>query len=402
MKIDPRTSVLEARIGNLQEQLALLTEKNRNLVYENGLLKEEIDRLRTENSFLRNESEEKDGRISDLSIEMKELKFRTGMNSSNSSKPPSSDVYHKPNPKSLRKKSGKERGGQYGHKGSTIELPHLPDEVVVHYPSRCSKCPHLHECEHVTCSEKRFVIDMVTITRVTEHQRMTADCPYRIKGHNNSYSTGPESGTFPENVNARIQYGDALTSLVGTLDVYGAMSDQRVSTLVRSLFGITLSPGTVVNMTKRCAELAAPYLEKIREELIKSGLIHLDESGLRLNGDLVWLHDVSNAMNTYLTVHKKRGLEGTMNDGVIPDFDGTVVHDCWSPYFKLINLTHALCNAHFLRELNGVLDVEPDHKWASQFIELLLDMKESKEKAIIEGKDSLDSAALEKFDKRYD
>jgi len=101
-------------------------------------------------------------------------------------------------------------------------------------------------------------------------------------------------------------------------------------------------------------------------------------------------------------VHQKRGIEGIKDNGVILDFKGAAVHDCWSSYWKADDVEHAVCCAHLMRELNGIKESEPKHKWSPAFFKLLLEMKMAKEKALEANQNALSHEELKQFDNRYD
>ncbi len=111
--------------------------------------------------------------VKEQAAEILELRGRLGLNSTNSSKPPSSDGYEKPKPKSRRQPSGKKSGGQPGHNSSHMEIPHEPDEVLEHLPEKCERCPFKAACKangNFACTESRYVVDVLVTTKVTEHQ----------------------------------------------------------------------------------------------------------------------------------------------------------------------------------------------------------------------------------------
>lgn len=111
--------------------------------------------------------------IAQLNQTIQELKEQLNKNSQNSSKPPSSDGFKKPAPKSLRKPSGKKAGGQRGHRGTHLAVITAPDEIVKHMPSSCEGCPHYQLCKGTACiAEKRNVIDAVVTVSITEHQAL--------------------------------------------------------------------------------------------------------------------------------------------------------------------------------------------------------------------------------------
>ena len=332
--------------------------------------------------------------IDDLTQTIKELTERLGMNSRNSSKPPASDGLEKPAPKSLRKPSGKKVGGQGGHPGSRLDATAEPDEIIMHTPSACHGCPSYDVClSRARIGETRQVYDAVVTVRVAAHQVAVFDC---------ARYGGQRKGEFPDNIKAPTQYGENLQALVVALNTIGAVSVNRTHEILGSVFGIPLSTGTVSNMVSRFADGLAGAVELIRERMAASRIAHLDETGTRVDGKTVWVHNASNSEYTHLTVHEKRGKEGTDAGGVMPTFSGDAIHDCWMPYWKYTGIRHGLCNAHLLRELVRVEENHPGQTWATDFKKLLLEMKEEKEKAISAGEMQFSGDELNDFGRRYD
>ena len=163
--------------------------------------------------------------IIDLQETIKEQRRQLNMDSHNSSKPPSSDGYKKPNKdRSLRTKTGRKPGGQKGHSGANMKVPHEPDEVKEHHPDKCMTCPHFASCvangKVFECGEKRYVVEAVVSTKVIEHQSLKAvACPY---------SESKLKGDFPEGVKAYVQYGDTFTAMAGLLSTFGAVTLARI------------------------------------------------------------------------------------------------------------------------------------------------------------------------------
>ena len=155
-------------------------------------------------------------------------------------------------------------------------------------------------------------------------------------------------------------------------------------------------------MVKRCADSLGETVGKIKDKMIGSALGHFDETGTRVDKKLWWVHDASNCEYTYLDISPKRGAAGMEQCGVLPEFKGIAMHDCWASYWNYPDIQHAVCCAHLLRELTGIDENHPEQKWASAFIDLLLEMKKVKDKAIEKGKDSLSYYHYHKFDKKYD
>ena len=336
--------------------------------------------------------------IKELQETIKELRRQLGQNSQNSSKPPSSDGFHKPKPQSLRQKSGKKQGGQTGHQGTHMAIPHEPDEYKKHLPKRCLACPHLNECvadgNVFSCGEKRYEVNAVIATKVTEHQSLKVkSCPCCGESF---------TGEFPEGIRAYVQYGDSVSVLAGLLSTYGAVSTQRIHILLGSLLGVSLSTGTITTMVAKCAKRVGGVLETIKSMLIGTKVANFDETGTDVNGKTIWVHNSSTPELTYQTISTRRGKDGMEENGVLTNFQGVAVHDCWSPYWKYDNVTHAVCNGHLLRELTGVEQYSPEHKWAPEFKSLLRTMKKVRDKAVAKGKTELSYYHLHKFDTEYD
>lgn len=333
--------------------------------------------------------------IAQLNQTIQELKEQLNKNSKNSSKPPSSDGFKKPAPKSLRKPSGKKAGGQNGHPGAHLTVTSEPDEIVQHMPSACEGCPHYKMCRGTACvAEKRHVIDAVVTVNVTEHQLL--EIPICMLHGDN------RKGAFPNDVRATVQYGENLQALSVALNTVGAVSVKRAHEILSGVFNIPLATGTISNMVKRCADAVSETVSKIKQKIAGSGLGHFDETGTRVDKKLWWVHNASNCEFTYLDISPKRGHLGMEQCGVLPSFHGIAMHDCWSSYWSYKDCRHAVCCAHLLRELTGIVENHPNQKWASAFIDLLTEMKKVKDKAVLAGKESLSYYYCHKFDKRYD
>src|SRR3954462_6152149 len=148
-----------------------------------------------------------------------------------------------------------------------------------------------------------------------------------------------------------------------------------------------MSTGTVAAWTARAAAGLAPFTAAARAALTGAELVHADETGLRVAGRLHWLHVACSLRFTALFCHRRRGTEAIDAAGVLPGFTGTLVHDAFAPYTRYRSATHALCNAHLLRELIAVVDHQHAHPppssgqlpdgwcWATQIIDALLALK---------------------------
>ena len=290
-----------------------------------------------------------------------ELERQLGLNSTNSSKPPSSDGVKQPSrrTRSLRTKSNRPSGGQAGHPGQTLEWVKTPAHIECHpLPHTCHQCGL--SLSAVSCSGRlrRQVFDIPQLDiEVTEHQVAIKQCPR---------CSTRVAGAFPEGVNAPVQYGERIRGLAAYLNQQQLIPERRLSELLSDVFGCSLCPATVTAAIKTVEKACEPLVQQIRHQLEHESTKHLDETGFRIGATTQWLHVVSTAgLSWYRTSPKRKDLSPLQH------MQGVVVHDHWKSYFQLSSVKHGLCNAHHLRELKA-LD-ELDHEsWAKSMTKLLL------------------------------
>ena len=307
---------------------------------------ETIARLEAENASLRQR--------------LDEMERRLALNSQNSGKPPSSDGLKKPpseaRTRSLRRKSGRNAGGQTGHPGRTLHQRSDPDATWVHAPSTCNACGSPLS-DGVGRPVVRQVFDLPTPQplQVTEHRAYAGRC--RRCG-----TTTP--ATFPQGVTAPVQYGPRLRATAVYLHQAHFLPEARLSQVLADLFQAKVAPATLAAMSRRSAKRLWGFVERLREVSVsRAGVKHLDETGLRMGGRTAWLHVVCTPWLAWYRVEPQRG---HLPSGL----SGCVIHDHWQPYFTLAGVVHGLCNAHHLRELQALMDIEKE-AWAAQMQHLL-------------------------------
>lgn len=327
-------------------------------------------------------------RIAELEAEVAELRARVGQNPRNSSRPPSSEGLGKPAPKSQRRRSGRRPGGQNGHQGSTLAQVADPDEVVRHEPVGCAGCGGgLAEAAGVGV-ERRQVFDLPPIrVQVTEHQLVVRRC--------GGCGTATRAAA-PDGVDAPACYGPRVAAIVVYLYVGQFLSRKRAAAALAELFGTPVCGGTVTAMTARAAARLGAFTALTRDRIAAADVAHFDETGLRVDGRLRWVHSASTGKYSLITVHDKRGVAAMDAAGVLPAFTGIACHDAWAPYDTYDRAIHALCNAHLLRELQAVADQTPEGQWcwAAQAADALRAMKHLRDAAVHAGDTSADAEAL--------
>jgi transposase len=318
------------------------------LVY---VLLQKVEFLEKENALFRQENSE--------------LKSRLNGNSKNSSRPPSSDGYRKkPTPALPKIKKGKQ-GGQKGHKGDTLQQSKTPDKLVKIRPSECG-CGHHFTDKECELSSKRQVFELPQPQlEVIEYQIHTAKCPKCGLMH---------QGEAPKNVTAPVQYGNRAKAFAVLLNTNYKVPFKKIQLMFKDLFGYSINESTIYSASKLCYDQLEKTEEVIKSKVSESNVVHADESGLRVLGKLHWLHTATTLNHTYLFVHEKRGQLALNSDKSILDkVAGWLVHDCWSSYFKFNGMDHAICGAHILRELQGLIE-SGESEWAKEFHAFLLDL----------------------------
>ena len=298
--------------------------------------------------------------IAALKARLAELERRLGLNSSNSGKPPSSDGLKKPprpaRTKSLRGPSNKPSGGQTGHKGETLEQVAAPDHTVDHVPPVCAACGAAVTLAMSTGHSARQVFDLPEPTPLVVTEHRAHDCRCAACG------THSRAG-FPEGVNAPVQYGPRIAAIVTYLLHYQLVPEDRLAELMADLFGVRIAAATIARISRSCAARLQGFVAAVRDRVAAAAVKHMDETGFRIGGKTQWLHIASTAWLTFYRTCARRG-------SLLANVVGTVVHDHWKPYYTMTGVLHALCNAHHLRELAALVEIEKED-WARRMQRLL-------------------------------
>lgn len=289
------------------------------------------------------------------------LAGKLGLNSQNSSKPPSTDPNRK---KRNRGKGNNKPGGQPGRVGTNLEPIDNPDTIV---PIKLDKRRLPKGDYHEVGFESRQVIDIEISRIVTE---------YRAQILENSEGKRYVAA-FPKGVSRPIQYGQSIKAHAVYLSQFQLIPYERVADYFINEAAIPISVGSLFNFNQEAYELLEAFDAIAKQKLIEAALVHADETGINVNGKRIWLHNASNERWTYFYPHQKRGSEAMDEIGILPDFRGTLVHDHWKPYYTYQYCQHGLCNAHHLRELQWVIDNHAQYTWAKTMQDLLLETNEA-------------------------
>lgn len=330
--------------------------------------------------------------VAQQNIRIQELEDQLAKNSQNSGKPPSSDGLKKPKTKSLRRPTGRGKGGQKGHQGHTLEMVAEPNYQETYPVTSCPHCAENLSDIAVIGYEKRQVFDLPPVEiEVSEHRVEVKRCP---QCHREA------KGDFPADVSATVQYGPRLKAQAVYLNQYQLLPWARTCEALGDLYNHQPAEALIQEANRLCQTNIEPSLAQIKEALIAADVAHFDETGIRVEGKLYWLHGAGTDQLTYYAVHAKRGQIGMKAMGILPQFTGRAIHDHLKSYFQFTNCLHGLCNAHHLRELQFIVD-QYQQEWAKQIIDLLLTIKNAVDNAL-ETNRSLSPYRCRQFSQQYD
>ena len=397
-KIKNLESIIEMQKQQLQEkdnEIASLKLTIKSLKEEHSktitIMQNEIVELRTENKKLKKIIKEKDKeikklntRIDKLEKENKKLQNQKAKNSSNSSKPSSTDGFHKVT-HSLRSKSERNVGGQNNHEGSTLDIKTVENIIQSNKDNVIIKEKILLVSNKKLDGKSKFVVDTQLSVIITK---------YNLVYDKNAPS-------LPSELKNTVTYGSNLKSTVCLLNLENAISVARTVDIINELTGglIKLSTGTIINIIYELKTKVQPAIESIKSFLLRCEVNHKDETMLYCNGEPRWFHVFSNNLATYYYYHEKRGNVADIEKGLLRIFTGTLVHDHMKGLYRF-QCNDAECNAHILRYLQYSIE-QYNRKWAQDLIDLLLKIKSEIKEEMINGNNCLKSESILKYEQRY-
>lgn len=321
-----------------------------------------------------------------------DLQSRLTLNSTNSSKPPSSDGLHKPAPKSLRQPTGRKPGGQQGHPGSTLRPVDKPDQIIPIPLDICPRgCGTSLKKRPVSAYVTRQVFDLPPQKLfVTEHRAETKRCPAC-----DALVTAP----FPSHVSAPVQYGTRFLALLVYLRDQQFIASDRLSQLCADIFGQGVSEQIIQNAETTAYQNLQGFETQVMTLLPSAKILHADETGLRVLAKLQWVHTLGSRLLTWYGLHARRGRQAMKYFSVLTRFHGRLIHDCLAAYFQWPCL-HGLCNAHLLRELTFLFETLRQD-WAGKMKRLLLDMHKRVDDLKTQGRSRLSRTEILSWLRRY-
>jgi transposase len=360
-------------------------------------LRAESAGLRAEVAALTSANELLAGQVVVLTGKIAELEKRLSKDSSNSSKPPSSDRFKKPRPESpnraARRAEGRKPGKQPGTDGKHLAQIDDPDDVELHVPGCCDGCGGDLAEAPVEAVEVRQVFDLPDPRLHTvEHRAETRRCGCGTK----------TKAVFPADARSYASYGPKLRAVALYLLAYQHLPFERCQATLRDLFAVDVSTGFLDSLFTEGGDGLVLFMAAVLGHLLASDVVHVDETFDHVGKKKAYIHVVCSELYTFLHADETRGKDGTERTGLFPDYTGTAVHDRLVQYFGYTNATHAVCAAHLIRELVSVGHDPVQRPWASAMTALLYTMNTTAHAARAAGASQIDPDILAKFIADYD
>jgi len=374
-----------------------------------GQLAAENAALRAENAALRVEHEELERMVAALTERVAELERRLASDSSNSSRPPSSDAPWSKKPakkRSSRSRSGRKPGKQPGASSSSRSLIDDAEDTLEIQPERCRRCDASLEGAQECRRQRRQIIDVrpAPPPKVTEYQRISKVCRccgvVTTPGWDDQAVPIEHAETVAA-VGSPVRIGPEALARAALLTCAHYLPIGRARDLLEALTAIDISTGFLAGIRGRAARrLEKKFLGHMQNLLASAPLLHADETPGRAAGALSYVHV---ACTEYLTLMHVGDRSGATIDagGVLAEFTGVLVRDGYAGYQHL-QAVHAWCGAHLLRDLRSISDADPEGQlWATAMATTLLDANHAAHQARERGADRLDEATLNQIRNHY-
>lgn len=346
------------------------------IIYEKDA---EIARLTVENATLKE-------RVWKLETEVDRLRKQLNNNSSNSSTPPSQDQKPgRPNAYNSREKSGKKNGGQKDHEGHYLSKAEIEAKIasgeITHRVVN-----HGHACGNRRYISK-YIIDIKLETTATEHR---------------FYEDDDGDYGVPVGFHTDVQYGNELKTLAVTLVGQGIVASQRATEFIHELSSnaIRVSEGSIYNWLAEFDAKAVPVIAAIKTKLLNTPVMNIDETGARCEKENMFFRNYSDESHVMYTFNQTKGKKAIEEDGVLPIYAGTLVHDHNTVNYNY-GLRNAECNVHIIRYLKANFECTYN-LWSLDMIDFLTGLHRAKKLAMSFGLNEFDEWDRNGYSRRYD
>ena len=285
-----------------------------------------------------------------LQMRLGQSQHASGANQPSATIPP----FQKENKNGSSRKKKRKRGGQPGHKGSRRAKP-APDRTREHESESCPDCGG--KLRRTGETRERLSEDIPenlksVVTNDVIHRDYCPKCQKRVEPKLPDVLPNCQLGNRTLVFSALLHYSQGLTisQIVDTFNFHLRMK---------------LTPGGLVQMWHRLADLLFAWYEEIHRDCLASAKLHADETGWRVNGQTHWLWCFAGVDSTFYMIDRSRG-SPALSKFFVEHFEGVLITDFWSPYDAISCADQQKCWPHLLRDLAEVDKKHSDHpEWKS-------------------------------------
>jgi transposase len=285
--------------------------------------------------------------VTRLSARVQDLEARLHQNSSNSSRPPSSDAPSAGSTHSPRLPSGRSRGGQPGHQGHkrTLLPPERLSGTKVLKPHHCRRCG-APLCGHDPAPLRHQVIDIPRVLAMAfEYQLHALECPHCHITTRAELPPGVPWGNF----------GPRLQAFIAVCAGAYRLSQRTIEQLIADIYGVEVSLGTVAHLEQQASEAVAAPVAEAAQVVQAQPVVHADETSWREAKQKAWLWVVVAANMAVFLIRRSRGAD-VARELLGACFRGLLVTDRWAAYNWVDQKRRQLCWAHLVRQFAGFED----------------------------------------------
>lgn len=369
--------IQKKQLRQQSEQLEDLQKENKTQYYKN-----KYELAVQENRIMKKQFEKQ---IQEKEDYIAKIRGQLNKNSSNSSKPSSTDGFKKVI-HSSREKTGRKQGGQKGHKYHSAETVSNPDKIVKLPKVRKCRCGGKIEYDKETI--KKQIIELITKYETIEYQGKLGRC----KKCGRIYTPN-----FPKGINNQVQYGDTVKGLSLILSEYGNVPVDKIQEIIGILTNTRgPSSGSIMKWKKKSYKKMKPIREEIKEEMLKEPIINNDETPYKLNGRQKYAIGAFTEKLSAIECNGGREKEAFEKMNIYPRYAGTIMGDHYAVN-ESFQGEKAYCNAHTIRTAKGVLDVRKTST-AKEYIECICKIKKEVEES---PRKKLSEKRYEEVEKEY-
>lgn len=384
-----RKSNYESSLYNEFEKINQKLDKANNTISSMSLI---IYNLNLDIKKYQEESKKDKELIQKLTEEIDRLKNQNNKNSNNSSKPSSTNITTpkkktSANSYNYRIKTGKNKGGQYNHKGYNLSKKDVEKLIE-------DKKIEVKEYIHVIKGNSKKM-------PLIKYRYELEIKPY-IEKHIFKYDENAKDN-LPKEFYTDVTYGNSIKTLSIHLGCYNVIAYDRLSDFFNVISNsiLNISNGTLVNFVKEFGKKCKNTITNIEKNFLNGTTGYTDETGTKFEKKKLYVRNYSNEKNVVYKVHKNKGHNPIKDDDLLTNFCGGIMGDHDTALYSYGTRNYE-CNIHLGRYLMELMENIPDTKWPFLMYDLIFRMNNTRKIAMEYGLTRFSNEKIEEYKKEYE